>query len=166
MTGCRLVGSLGACENNLTSGCVTVRRVRLCVGGACDSPLSVCARASLLSPPPVTTCAVYGGGGTMEDPASIPNTHQTPSRTLSVAFATPGCLPTVCVRARARKPKALKIALLNPQGFNSCRPTLYHLSRARQAKPRGGKTVTAHGRVGGEKGGSRWERRRQGTRGS
>lgn len=48
---------------------------------------------------------------------------------------------------RARKPEALKIALLNPQGFNSCRPTLYHLSRARQAKP-GKKMVTAHRRVG------------------
>lgn len=31
-------------------------------------------------------------------------------------------------------PEALKIALLNPQSFNSCRPTLCHLSRARQAK--------------------------------
>lgn len=52
--------------------------------------------------------------------------------------------------ARACKPEALKIALLNPQGFNSCRPTLYHLSRERQAKP-GKKMVTAHRRVGGRR---------------
>lgn len=74
---------------------------------------------------------VEGGG----DPASILNTQQTPSRTLSIAPASPGRLPTVrFVSVRARKTEALKIALLNPQGFNSCRPTLYHLSRARQAK--------------------------------
>lgn len=109
--------------------------------------LYVC--ASLLSPAAATTCIVYRGatagagggggcrGGRVEDPASILNTHQTPSRTPSIASASPGRLPTVrFVSVRARKTEALKIALLNPQGFNSCRPTLYHLSRARQAKPR------------------------------
>lgn len=60
----------------------------------------------------------------------LPQSSKSSVSLLCIAWLCAPCLCYVC------EPLAhgTKIALLNPSGFNSCRHTLYHLSRGREAQ--------------------------------